>query len=906
MQPGVALGRYKIIRQLGKGGMGEVYLASDSELDRQVAIKVLPESLRTDPERLARFRREAKAAARLNHPNIATIHSIEKDDDPNGDPIHFIVMEFVDGETLSDRVPPGGMELDAFFETFIPLADALALAHEQGRVHRDIKPGNIMVAKDGTPKILDFGLARIVPQIIETQIDSEVPTQTMKAKDPGSDPSAMNPGPKLMGTPQYMSPEQAEQEETDHRTDIFSLGVVMYEALTGRKAFEGKSRMSLLAKIINEQPAPITELRPVTPHQLWWTMRKSLEKDRVHRMQTASELSMELRHVHEEIEAGTVLVEASAVLPTPEPLPELKSIPFWRQPVALGFAVLLLTVGLSTSWILKPDNEMPLRKFHIEIERIDGSSAISPNGMMVAYTGGQTSRLWIRDLATTEPREIQDSDGAILPFWSPESDQIAYLADNELRKVTVSKGGSLTLYKPTPGTNLWQGVWLADGSIILLQGNSRELVSIPSMGGKPEIFFQADSTSPSFHFDGINRLPDDKILLTRHNEEESTSDLLVMSDDNSELLLHTAFKGDQLYTPVYDPAGFILYNQQTRGQSNIWSLPFDAGSSQVTGEPFVVAQKAALPTVSSGGTLVFNDAPDGAGGQLIWTNRSGVVAGTIGQPHEENLWQPRLSPDESQVAVSAMEHGNMDVWVYEADRLTATRLTYHDSFDGDPSWSPDGSMLVFSSLRNDDGDLFQVRSDGSGKIEPLVIASGGQRQPFWSRDGKNVLYTTTGKGAPNLWSKHLQDDLPPSVLFETEHNIYSPALSPRGRYVAYQSDETGRPEIYVRSFPDGNGKWQVSGQGGEDPRWNGDATELYYVSGDSLMAVNVSTRGVFRIGNSQALFGASTVGAFSLVNNYDVSKDGQRFVTLQQITGRKNPTITVVQNWYAEFKDKQP
>jgi len=319
MNSGQTLTHYKILRPLGKGGMGEVFLADNTKLDRQVAIKVLPDAVRQDPERLACFRREAKAAASLKHNNIATIYSLEEADN-----VLFIVMEYVEGETLTDLIPKEGMNLDStggsrtaptFFAPFIPLADAFAHAHDQGRIHRDLKPGNIMVTEDGTPKILDFGLARIVPSSTSQPevIDSEAETKTMKADDPLSDPSAMTQGPKLMATPMYMSPGQAEMVETDHRTDIFSFGVVMYEAITGKKPFEGKSRTSLIGRIVNGDPEPVTSIKPVTPHQLWWTIEGCLRKNRVERTQTAHELCTNLRAVQKESESGTALIDASSL-----------------------------------------------------------------------------------------------------------------------------------------------------------------------------------------------------------------------------------------------------------------------------------------------------------------------------------------------------------------------------------------------------------------------------------------------------------------------------------------------------------------------------------------------------------------------------------------------------------------
>jgi eukaryotic-like serine/threonine-protein kinase len=370
MNAGQHLAHYTIIRPLGKGGMGEVYLAEDKKLDRQVAIKVLPERLRQNPERLERFRREAKAAASLKHPNIATIHSLEEIEDQL-----LITMEYVEGESLRDRILSDGMDVDTFFDIFIPLAAALSHAHIQGRIHRDLKPGNIMIAEDGRPKILDFGLARIIdPDPVQVYSESEPTpeigpddeTRTMNEEEQWKTTEAIEKGVpsltrggQLIGTPQYMSPEQAESEEIDFRTDIFSFGVVMYEALTGQRPFEGKTLESIIGRIVEAEPKAVTELKPVTPYTLWVLMRQCLKKNREQRIQTAGELHSALEDVQQEVKTGTVLVDASTI---PEPISELaepEPIPLWRQPVTIAVMVLMLIIGGGTIWMLKPIPAIP-------------------------------------------------------------------------------------------------------------------------------------------------------------------------------------------------------------------------------------------------------------------------------------------------------------------------------------------------------------------------------------------------------------------------------------------------------------------------------------------------------------------------------------------------------------------
>lgn len=415
MNTGQTLGHYGIIRPLGEGGMGEVYLAEDPRLKREVAIKVLPESVSKDPERLKRFRREAEAAARLRHPNIATIHALEEED------VLFIVMEYVEGETLSDRIPAAGMDLDAFFSTFIPLADGLAHAHENGRIHRDLKPANIMITADGTPKILDFGLARIIPPATNKpqEIGSEDDAKTM-ADEPLSDPSAMTQGPGLMGTPRYMSPEQAECEETDARTDLFSFGVIMYEAVTGQNPFEGKTLESILGRVLTETPKPVTDLKPATPYQLWSSIRRCLKKDRNRRTQTAQELHEDLRDVQQEIQSATVLVDASQ---SEIRNPKSAFIPL-RPLTGVVLVLLLMTLAATLSRYFAPGPpDTPLLKFPLPLNNVTSNAwngpVISPDGTMIAYT--KEGLILIRDLDQLTPRILPGTYGGERLFWSPDS-----------------------------------------------------------------------------------------------------------------------------------------------------------------------------------------------------------------------------------------------------------------------------------------------------------------------------------------------------------------------------------------------------------------------------------------------------------------------------------------------------
>ena len=934
MNAGTQIAHYKIISALGKGGMGEVYLADDTKLDRQVAIKVLPDAVRQDPERLARFRREAKAAASLNHPNIATIHSIEEADN-----VLFIVMEYVDGETLSERIPPDGMDLDVFFSTFIPLADALAHAHQQGRVHRDLKPANIMVAEDGTPKILDFGLARIMPVAEEPeeadQLGSQDETRTLDANKlnqpvkPPTDPSAMSPGPKLMGTPQYMSPEQAESETLDHRTDIFSFGVVMYEALTGRKAFEGSSRASLLGRIINENPEPVTSLKPITPYQLWLAIDRCLRKNRAVRTQTALELFTDLEGVKKDVEAGMVLVDANTI-PVSEPVSEPAvpvQVPFWRQTTGIAaLALVALLIGLTTSWFLKPGPSPRPRTFTLAMEavvwRFD-APVLSPDGTMIVYTKTLSGPLWIRDLITETDRELAGTDGGEHPFWSPDSRTVGYIknASNDqnggLRTVSVQGGPSTPLADLPAGASPRGAVWLDDGRILLgvtdaasqlnPGAGSASLYQVLAGGGTMEVFLAPDTTRAERSITYPFLLPGGTPAFCITDTAGAGSIVMLSGQDRVTLIQHP---GETLTHPLYAPSGYIIYQRSSfEGgimpvSTSLWVLPVDG--NRASGPSSLLFNAALIPSGSSDGTLLYSKSPATAVqnlNRLVWSNRSGTVLESIGRP-QANFIMPVLAPDDSRVAVQASEQGNFDIWNYDTERGTDTRLTFDGGFDGTPAWSPDGNEVVFQSRRNGNPDLFRRHADGSGVVASLLTSPAIEVSPHWSR--QYVVYMSGEIGSFDIWAFEPGGDGEPFALVAAEHQEANPALSPDARYVAYDSNESGRYEVYVMRFPSGQGRWQVSSEGGVRPRWNGDGTELFFVSGDNMMAVEVSTRSVFRRGIPKTLFSGSSAN-LSLPIYYDVSADGQRFVVVQQAAPKEQTrsTVWLVQDWAARFRELQ-
>jgi eukaryotic-like serine/threonine-protein kinase len=862
MNAGQTLGRYKIIRQLGKGGMGEVYLASDSELDRQVAIKVLPEDLRSDPERLARFRREAKAAASLNHPNIATIHSIEKDGD-----IHFIVMEYVDGETLFDRIPSSGIELDAFFKTFIPLSDALAHAHDQGRIHRDIKPGNIMVDAKGTPKILDFGLARIVTGTLAA--GSEDPTMTI-----GKEDSNITKGQMLLGTPKYMSPEQAQQKSIDTRTDLFSLGVVMYEALTGKQPFDGDSTASIMGKLLETDPEPVTALKPVTPHQLWWVIRKCLVKDCEERYQLAREIRTDLRGVQKELTEGIVYADVNSLCAGDAP---------------------------------------PLCKFHIPVsQRIDitayfSGAQISPDGTMLVYI--DEDYLWVREFAQLEARKISDSNGAINPFWSPDSQMIGYFTNQALRTVALRGGPSTTLCAIS--SPVYGGTWGADNTVVFSQqirGSYHGLFAVSATGGEPTPLLAPDIRNyTGFYFPHF--LPNGRALLFLQLDHSVVPSLVVHDSGTQTIVAKGNEAQDVILHPFYAQSGHLFYSRKDSfGDWKIWAAPLAITDLSTVGKPFIVANHANVPSVSKDGTLAYmDDSGITKGEYLTWVGRTGLEVQKIEPPRERFIQSSlSVSRDEKYVAFST---GNQ-IWIYDMGRGTQTPLD--GSLCQQPCWSPDGESLAFC-MTIDKANCLCTQNIGSGE-EPRIyqLDTPDVGAPAWSHDGQVLTYHVNDReGGRELWYVSKSDDSDARPFLQTSHQEVTPVLSPNGKFIAYSSDEAGQYDVYVQPFPDGGRKWRISTDGGFHPRWSHCGDELFYVEENTLFSVEVNTEDRFAPGPPQRLFEGATANIrFRLPGDdppryyrYDVSSDSNRFLVIQEEKSETAQSVIIVQNWYSEFKD---
>ncbi len=893
---GKTLLHYQILRELGKGSMGVVYLAKDTRLKRRVALKVLSQDLRENQDSLRRFQIEAEAAAKLNHPNIATIYAVEK---VNGQ--YFIAMEYLEGESLKGLIPKDGLQLDVFLEWFIPLSEALAHAREKGIIHRDIKPGNIMITRENCPKILDFGLARIHRR----------DTQDADASAPDAGMTQIG---TIMGSPAYMSPEQATGKRVDQRTDIFSFGVVMYEALTGKKPFKGQTIQELITSLLKDDPQAVTVTKPGLPYLLGYVITKALQKDLRKRYQTALDLLNDLGAVKRDVDANVMLVDNRTATGT-EKAAKAKSTRKW--PVQLLSSVIFLALGVAAGWFLSGRSPAPIEKtlriFEIQTEGVltpatDRGASISPNGKMIAYV--ENSRLFVRDLDKKERREIPNTQGAAgQPFWSADSEFVGYFSDlgRAINKVRAL-GGPSTVVCDISGRGFTKAAtWGSDGKIVFdVWGgdltSGRDLYKVDARGGEPEPLLLSEPANGEY-YQTPQFLPHGKGLLFAIVHPDSSCELVVKSGDSRKTIVQ--HRGERIAFPVYCTSGHILYQRGWINNISVWAVPFSLSKLKATGEPFQIAQDSGWPSVSSDGTLVYISDPQ-VSEQLVWLDRSGQVLGTIGPPLPgTEIGGVSLSADGSKVAIDAFDKTFEDIWIIDVMHGTKKRLTYDNARDGEPTWAPGGDRIAYVSDLNGLSDIFVKTLDPRVNSKPLVGGVADKFSPDWSKDGKylafhmravetkhDIWYLAMDAAAKNKPTGAHAEFVP---FLQSPFEDALPQLSPDSRFVAYMSNVSGPWEIYLRPFPSGTVEWQVSLNGGMYPRWNGKGDELFYVEGDTLMAAKVGAGSRPKIGIPKKLFEWKQLG-LSIINRYDVSSDGQRFVGVTNI-GEGAASILIVEHW---------
>ena len=892
---GSSFSHYKVTSKLGEGGMGEVWRAEDTKLGRDVALKVLPDLFAQDPERLARFEREARVLASLSHPNVAGIHGLEEVEGKR-----FLVMELVEGETLAERIKQGPMPVDEAARIAKQIAEAVESAHEKGVVHRDLKPANVNITPDGNVKVLDFGLAKA---LIGDPMSGDNVSQDLSLSPTLT--QAMTGLGVLLGTAGYMSPEQARGKPVDLRADIWAFGCILYEMLAGQRLFTGETATDVIGAVVHKEP-DLDELSSKVPAQIRRLLERCLQKDVNRRLQSIGEARIALQEWLENPEAEPVAVTSarSGWLP-------------WAAAAIAG----LLGLSLGSFFLGTSDPEpQPVQRYIAELAEEPsfigrGAAAVpSPDGRYIAYAttveGGGS--LYLRPLERFESLQVATGQSREWPhnaFFSPDSQWLGFFTVAELKKVPVTGGSPITLAETEMPRG---GSWSADGQIVFAPESNGGLSIVPAAGGEvvPLTTITEEAGFESHRYP--QWLPGDTAVLFTSTDTSGNHIEIVDVESGERRTIHEGgFYGR------YVPTGHVLF---VDGDA-VFAMPFDVDRLERTGSPMPVLEGvASFPPggqaqyhVSDTGLLVYRPGTDELDPfRIAWADRSGRL---------DSLWDdegiygsPRLAPDGRRLAVSVQRGDNWDVWVYDMERDVATRLTFESGYDADPVWSPDGRYVAFASDR-DDGKVatYRTRSDGTGEAERL-IEPGKLEFPAplsWSPDGSRLMLTSPGPdGSDDLWFLPADREGEPEPYLKSPFDEGDGHFSPDGRWIAYKSNETGGSEIYVRST-EGPGKWQISDGGGWQPMWSGDGKTLFFRSREGLNAIDVAVEGdEFRAGRPEFLFGEIFGGPAGvrlpgyLFFDYDVSADGQKFVVFPRRTEQDSGSSTfhVVSGWFEELR----
>jgi serine/threonine protein kinase len=887
--PHTTLSHYRIVSKLGAGGMGEVYRALDTRLDREVAIKVLPASFAQDSDRLSRFEVEAKATGALNHPNILTVHDIgTASAELGGAP--YIVSELLDGTELRQQLNEGALTVRHSVEYAQQITAGLAAAHSKGIIHRDLKPENLFVTQDGRVKILDFGLAKLKPQKLTGGVDSEAPTK-MPLTDPGV----------VMGTVGYMSPEQVRGEEVDHRSDIFSFGLILYEMLRGERAFQRETMAETMTAILKEEVPEFTETNAKISPQLEKIVRRCLEKKPERRFQSTSDLGFALEAL-----SAPPSSSGNNLTTTANALIEGKAKPsVWRNRlawiVAGVFALLSLALGLL--YFNRPSTETRAMRLTftppLELAFNDTQSdaaVISPDGQKIAFTATSAdgkSMLYVRNLDASEVKLLPGSENALEPFWSPDSRSIAFASKGKLKRSDLSGGNAQVL---CDAARLTGGSWSKDGVIVFQADFSAKLSQVSAQGGEPKPATVRPDDQDVDRQRNPYFLPDGRHYLFAGGMDGNQPGLWVGSLDSPEIK-----KLMTINTPfVYAPPGWLIF---VRNEALV-AQAFDAATLTLSGEPLpiITGQRTEIGaprrfSVSDNGVLVWQERWQ-RDYQLVWFDREGKQQGTVDAPVKLLLGQdPYLSPDGKHLAVKREQN----LWVIDLEKGTGLRIT--SNISQIPVWSPDGSRILYHGGRG----MSVKAASGVGDAELLLA---GQNWPAaWSPDGRFIIFLRRGvKTRHDLWVLPMVGERKEYLLLNSPFDDRDAQLSPNGRWLAYSTDETGSYEIYVQSFSAegklGADKKRVSTEGGRYPVWRRDSSELFFVATDSqLMSSSVKTGGTeFQFATPKPLFKTRMLASGTNYHELNVSPDGQRFLIGTLIGDTKAQPPTVILNWTAEVK----
>lgn len=888
LSAGTRFGPFEILSPLGAGGMGEVYKGRDTRLGRTVAIKLLPRELAANPDARQRLEREARSISQLSHPNICTVYDVGHQDGTD-----FVVMEYLEGETLEQRLLRGPIPLEPSIRYAIEIADALATAHKRGIVHRDLKPANIMLTKAGA-KLMDFGLAKQADASPVGIALTEMTTQQGKLTEQGT----------IIGTLQYMAPEQLEGKEADARTDIFALGEVIYEMMTGKPAFSGKSRASVIAAILSSDPTPIRRLQPATPAALERLVKKSLAKDPDDRWQSAADLASELGWVGEaagqESAAGPVVSRRS-----------------WQWAGWLLAAVLLgLTTVFGLGYFRRAPREERAMHFSIALPSSVHDLSLSPDGRTLAFIAPRPNEggnvLWLTAIGSTEGRSLPNTEGASYPFWSPDGRSLGFFADGKLKRIQATGGPVQVLCDASFGRG---GTWNRNDLIVFAPNPSGGLARVSAAGGAvtPVSEVPAEATHftnlshrwPVFLADG-NHFLYSAVDFTDLRSEANA--IYVGALDSKEQRRLVASNSNAAYVA---PGYLVFFRSGT-----LMAQRFDADRLQLTGEPIAVTNDVeylsgvarSLFSVSQSGTLVYQTGSSATSSQLEWLDRSGKRLTTTGMP--ANYANAHISPDGKKVAldVDDPQSFNTDVWVLDIGRGLPSRFTFDPGADETPIWSPDGSRVLWMSQRGGGNNFYLKRSTGSGSEDALSRSLPNQLAlpNDWSPDGRWLLYTGSRPDwILQMWTLPLTGKQKPIPFVHSQSSEMQGQFSPDGHWVAYSSNESGRWQVYVAPFPGPGGKYQISTNGGQQPRWRRDGKELFFLSPDKkLMAVPIKAGTAFDFGEPTTLFQTQAREPISAeeVFTYDVLPDGQRFLINVNAEQSNAPPLDIVFNWTSELQ----
>jgi len=879
---GTRLGAYEILSLLGAGGMGEVYRARDTKLRRDVALKVLPESFTRDAARIARFRREAQVLASLNHPHIGAIYGLDEANDTQ-----FLVLELVDGRTLADRIAKGPLPLVETLAIARQMTEALEAAHDQGIVHLDLKPANVVLTRDGHVKVLDFGLAKAIDPGTTPLDVTNSPTLTSPAMLTGVG--------VILGTAAYMSPEQAKGQETDCTADLWAFGCVVYEMLTARRAFDGQTVTEALANVLKTEP-DWQRLPVETPEGIRRLLRRCLRKEPALRLRDMRDARLEI----DEAQSGS-----------PTDAPEVRASSRGGERLAWSLAMGLVTLIAAVLAVRASRPLTPAAETRLDITTPPTtdltSLAISPDGQKVVFaaTSGARSQLWLRSLDSASARPLEGTETASFPFWSPDSRSIGFFADAELKRIDIAGGSAVVLANAPYGRG---GAWSGDGAMLFVPNPGSPILKISATGGKSIAVTQV--AMPQQQHQSPQFLPDGRHFLYYVLGAADAGGVYVGDLGGSKATRILAADA----AAVYAPSGHLLFVRR----GTLFAQNFDPARLALGGSPFPVAEQVAVEasfaalSASGTGPLVYRTGSTDRQQQLTWLDLSGKETGTVGEPVNAPS-TPSLSPDGRRVAAQRGVGGNIDIYLLETARAGLNRFTVDAADDIFPVWSPDGGRIVFSSTRKRGLDLYLKSASGTGNDELLLETPQIKAATSWSQDGRFLLYSsadpTTGF---DIWALPMNGERKPFSVIQTKSNERLAQFSPDGRWIAYESDESGRYEIYLQPWSDsrGNagGKVPISTAGGAQVRWRHDGKALFYIAlDDRLMMVPIrfaSNGQAAEPGAPVPLFATRVGGAVQVFPRYrySVSADDRQFLMDLEREGVAASPITVLINWAGQHK----